>query len=189
MLNVISFVVLYGNAIQAFIDIGIVGNFRNRLIEGKIYKIFRFQVVECKAGYNAIPSEYIIKLNSSTVMDEVCDDTLKIPRHYFMFAMLEQIKDRKEKDPTLTDIIGLLMSVSEAYDIQRSTGEGTFKIIDTFVKLLSGDIIRVCLWEGQMDLLRVDYIRELDRKPVIVVVGSSVRNYLCVPLFFVDKFS
>ncbi|OMP07328.1 Nucleic acid-binding protein [Corchorus olitorius] len=113
-----------GNVIQAIIETGIVSRFRKALIEGKVFKIFRFQVVECKSGYNSVPSEYIINFNSSTVMEEVFVGIDSFPRHHF-----------------------------------------------------SGEIIRVCLWEGQMDLLCMESVKSLNRKPAILIAGCVVKDF------------
>ncbi|OMO62892.1 Nucleic acid-binding protein [Corchorus olitorius] len=169
-----------GNAIQAFIYSGIISRFRGRLIEGRVFKIYRFQVAECKSGYNPVPSEYIINFNSSTVMEEVSLDVDNYPRHYFRFATMDEISGRGDKHPTLTDVIGLLMTVVDESSVSVAHGGGSAAKRDVLVKLLGGEVIRVCFWQGQMDLLCVESIKSLSTKPVIVVAGLVVKEFVGV---------
>ncbi|OMO71467.1 hypothetical protein CCACVL1_18212 [Corchorus capsularis] len=43
--------------------------------------------------------------------------------------------------------------------------------------VLSGEIVRACFWQGQFDLLPVQFIRDLGKKPIIIVAGTIVKEY------------
>ncbi|OMO51073.1 Nucleic acid-binding protein [Corchorus capsularis] len=124
-----------GSAMQAVIPNGILRWFFERISEGGVYKILRFDTVECKLYFVVIPSTYIIYFSTTTHVEEVLESVHMYSRYFFRFASFEEICLRGDKEPVLTDVIGVLTHVGEKSTVERSSGHGKVDKIDIIFKL------------------------------------------------------
>ncbi|OMO54523.1 Nucleic acid-binding protein [Corchorus olitorius] len=129
-------------------------DFRPKIKEGHFYKITIFEVGHRnKKTHLAVPLETILVFNVSTVIEEITEGTSKFPPHHFRFADYHEIMARNEKLYYLTDIIGVLGSTTDVKAIELQNHQRTVDKRDIFLTLLSGDKIKITIWDPKiMDL-------------------------------------
>ncbi|GFP86242.1 hypothetical protein PHJA_000768000 [Phtheirospermum japonicum] len=124
-------------------------DFEDQLMEGNVYKINMFQVTKRKQSHNAVPLQKMLYLSSTTRIEQINDNLDKYPQHYFQFATMDDIIARTDREYFMTDVIGLLTSMTPISSIQISpkqvsaniTGQSSAKNLtvhkrDIFIKLL-----------------------------------------------------
>ncbi|GFP96797.1 replication protein a 70 kDa DNA-binding subunit c [Phtheirospermum japonicum] len=100
------------NAMHGTIPSEYSDEFEHQLIEGHVYKIRMFQVTKRKQSHNALPLDKMLYFSSTTEIQEIKDDIDRYPHHYFQFATMEDIVRRTERESFMTDVIGLLTSIT-----------------------------------------------------------------------------
>ncbi|OMO57944.1 Retrotransposon-like protein [Corchorus capsularis] len=130
-----------GSSMQAIRPKAISRRFSTKIVEGCVYKFTRFDIVVCRLSYLAMPSEYIIYLNSSTSLEEITESISRkftyfdYPRHFFRFATLEDLRARNEKSRILTDI-GVLTIIGSKTNVKRASGNSSTNRRDIMIKML-----------------------------------------------------
>ncbi|OMO50998.1 hypothetical protein COLO4_37850 [Corchorus olitorius] len=155
-----------GSAMEVVIPKGILRWFSGRISKGGVYKILRFETVECKLSFVAIPSTYVIYFSTSTHVEEVLESIHMYLRYFFRFSSFEEICSRSDKELVLTDVIGVLTHVGEKSTIERSSGHGMVDKIDIMIKLLRVEFM------GKSETRRLP--------PIIVYVGKSGIEERCL---------
>ncbi|OMO64422.1 Nucleic acid-binding protein [Corchorus olitorius] len=155
------------NAIQAVISREAMPDLEKKFVVGRVYKIMRFQTLVCKTGYNAIPSEFIVHFNGGTEFLEISENVERFPRYHFRFASMEQIRCRHERDPVLTDVIGMLVSAGQAGSVPLQSG-GSADKMDIYIRLASEDVLRITLWGSHIDSVN---------DPSILLTAAEAGNF------------
>ncbi|XP_017985318.1 PREDICTED: replication protein A 70 kDa DNA-binding subunit D [Theobroma cacao] len=109
-----------GNAIQAIIHKIHMKEFESILKEGHVYCISDFKVSKPKKSYNVISAPSAITITSKTKIVKASSSALSFQRHYFQFFEFEHLPHRYKINETLTDIIGLIISMSKVTAIYVS---------------------------------------------------------------------
>ncbi|XP_057453440.1 uncharacterized protein LOC130745283 [Lotus japonicus] len=85
--------------------------FQREIVEGNVYKVTHFTVVDNDGGYRATQHEYKVIFNSKTKLQiDQCD---MIPRHGLTLKDTSEVKITMGESDFLIDIIGLVTAVSE----------------------------------------------------------------------------
>ncbi|GFP94127.1 ATP-dependent DNA helicase pif4 [Phtheirospermum japonicum] len=137
------------NAMHGTIPSEYSADFEDHLMEGNVYKINMFQVTKRKQSHNVVPVQKMLYLSSTTRIEKINDDLDKYPQHYFQHATMDNIIARTDHEYFMTDVIGLLISVTPISSVQISpkqvsaniTGQSSAKTFtankrDIFIKLL-----------------------------------------------------
>ncbi|OMP11426.1 Nucleic acid-binding protein [Corchorus olitorius] len=115
-----------GFAMNGFIPPEIADLFRSLLQEGNIYGISIFEVgPRKKKKHLAVPSDDIIYFNISINIQRMVDEPLTFPYYYFSFVCFDELIRRNEHIFHLTDLIGILEGVTEAYSFVLANNKGT----------------------------------------------------------------
>ncbi|OMO60132.1 Nucleic acid-binding protein [Corchorus capsularis] len=121
----------------------------DKVVEGKVYKILHFEVLDRKKKYKSIPAEFTIYFNSSTKLIELTEGINKYPRYFLRFADMIEIRERSEKDPVFTDVIGMFVGYGEPIAISVS----------------------------HISHLNLAEFAAMAQKPIFVVAATTVREY------------
>ncbi|OMO70235.1 Nucleic acid-binding protein [Corchorus olitorius] len=149
-----------GSTMQAIMSKGVSRRFSAKIVEGCVYKFTRFDTVVCKLSYLAVPSKYIIYLNSSTSVEEITKSiNFDYPRHFFRFATLEDLRARNEKSRILTDVIGVLTAIGNEDKCQTD------------------DDIRVNFWGLHVGSIDEGYLMSRPSNPVMVITSGIVKEF------------
>ncbi|OMO54926.1 Nucleic acid-binding protein [Corchorus olitorius] len=168
---------LAGFAMHGTIPSDLADDFRSLFKEGKIYKIRIFEVgPRMKKTHIVVPLETLLFFNVSTMLDEVTDYIERIPGFYFNFASYDQVMQRNEKTYHMTDLIGILQGATDVKPIVLSNNRGSVDKRDIFFILLSGEKLKITLWDPKlMDLNITDVIR-LGYKPVLALGRIYIKD-------------
>ena len=86
---------IHGNIPEESIE-----NFKGKVTEGSVYKVWRFQVAPAKPTHNSVLRSHMLYFNEWTKLQEITEGIESIPRYYFDFA-----SSRNEKNPHLTGLV------------------------------------------------------------------------------------
>ncbi|OMO90310.1 Nucleic acid-binding protein [Corchorus olitorius] len=164
-----------GNAIHAIIPKEAMHHLRGKFAEGEVYKIVRFQVYDRKTSYKCVPGHNVLYFSSSTEFQKIitCGCWDKFPRYCFNFATINEIRARNEREPVLTDAVGLLTTIAPVTRVfVPSRGEDVDER-DIYVTLS-----RISFWENHIHRLDVDALLAMELKPVLAITATTVREYL-----------
>ncbi|OMP03963.1 Exostosin-like protein [Corchorus capsularis] len=103
--------------------------FEDMVREGDVYKICHFLVLDAKPSYNCVSSTYDIYFDTSTGLELITDDIDRFSRFWFRLASLDEINQRGEHDPVLTNVVGMLLSITEVIPVQKTSADLTDKKI------------------------------------------------------------
>ncbi|XP_057443854.1 uncharacterized protein LOC130736010 [Lotus japonicus] len=99
-----------GMRIEAVIRKGMIQKFKRLIVEGQVYKIVYFNVVENDGAYRASPHEFKIVFNGRTKVER--DQSDIIPLNSFYFKNSEEISATLGESDVLVDMIGLVTAIS-----------------------------------------------------------------------------
>ncbi|OMP08792.1 Nucleic acid-binding protein [Corchorus olitorius] len=122
----------------------------DKVVEGNVYKILHFKVLDLKKKYKSIPAE---------------------------FADMNEIRERSEKDPIFTDVIGMFVGYGELVAISVDSGTRMSDKVDVNLRLLSDEIHRVSFWVSHISHLNLAEFAAMPWKPIFVVAGTTVIVY------------
>ncbi|OMO89364.1 DNA helicase PIF1, ATP-dependent [Corchorus olitorius] len=165
-----------GHAIHAYMDSSLGKNFSTVLYEGCLYKISVFQVKGPKSSHNAVPGTNTLMIYWSTSIDEIHENVDRFPRHYFVFANFDNMRSRWKKDRVMTDAIGMLVGITRVCKIKVKKHDNEVNQITILLRLLSGDEVKVVLWNKFSAKLDVDALLKERPKPVMIIVGTTVKG-------------
>ncbi|EOY19660.1 Uncharacterized protein TCM_044826 [Theobroma cacao] len=83
------------------------------LEEGHVYCISDFKVSKLKKSYNVISAPCTITITLKTKIVKASSSVLSFQRHYFQFLEFEHLPRRYKINETLTNVIGLIISMSK----------------------------------------------------------------------------
>ncbi|OMO59924.1 Nucleic acid-binding protein [Corchorus olitorius] len=167
-----------GSSMHAIILQAVARFFGGKIVEGCVYKFTRFDTVNCRLSYLAVPSDYIIYFNSSTSVEEITESiNFDYPRYCFRFASMEDLRARNEKDRVLTDIVGMLTVIGSRTSVNRASGNSSTERRDILIKLLSDDDIRVNFWGLHVGDVDEEFLMTRPSNPVMVITAGIVKEY------------
>ncbi|OMO65293.1 Nucleic acid-binding protein [Corchorus olitorius] len=113
--------------------------------------------------------------------EEITEGTSKFPPRHFRFTDYHEIMARNEKLYYLTDIIGVLGSATDVKAIELQNNQGTVDKRDIFLTLLSGDKIKITIWDPKIMDLNITGIIRLEYKPVLALAGIYIKDGTNIP--------
>ncbi|VFQ64381.1 unnamed protein product [Cuscuta campestris] len=85
--------------------------FRNSIVEGIVYYIKNFAVVDNKNRYRVVgDNKVMIQLYANSTVKRLPDDTSNIPMHRFDLLPFDMVETRMNQEYILTDVVGHICS-------------------------------------------------------------------------------
>ncbi|OMO75740.1 Nucleic acid-binding protein [Corchorus capsularis] len=122
-IGLIFLMFFYGDVMRVDIPLDIFEELGIVMSQGHVYRFLRFQVVPSKEQYRWVKSDYDIHFNGSTDLEPVTEGVDKYPRYWFSLATVEQINMRGKFELVLTNVAGMLLSLTDVTEVYKSTGE------------------------------------------------------------------
>ncbi|OMP08532.1 Nucleic acid-binding protein [Corchorus olitorius] len=119
----------------------------------------------------------VLFFNVATEIEEKSGEPTGFPQYHFSFVSYTDIKYKGRDSRHLTDVIGQLDAVTNVTLIDLPNNKGSVFKSDLFLILLTGQKIRIRIWNPRSDDLDMTTIICLPYKPIIVVAGLQVRQY------------
>uniref|UniRef100_A0A1J3F4X7 Replication protein A 70 kDa DNA-binding subunit B/D first OB fold domain-containing protein n=1 Tax=Noccaea caerulescens TaxID=107243 RepID=A0A1J3F4X7_NOCCA len=135
-------------AIQASIHPRRLHKFRNKLEEGKLFKISVFDVKKNQHNYRLSDNAYKIYFSDKTAMDEVESDKYSIPTEYFRIRPFKDIEVLADKGESLPDVVVQISSIRTIDKLanMKSPPKKTFNLVLTCT-FDSGESAFISVWE------------------------------------------
>ncbi|OMP08274.1 Nucleic acid-binding protein [Corchorus olitorius] len=162
-----------GSTMQAIFPKAVTRWFTGKIVEGCVYKFTRFDTVNCRLSYLAIPSDYIIYFNSSTVVEEISESIkFDYPRYFFRFAVMEDLRARNEKN-----VVGMLTIIGSKTSVDRASGNSSMDRRDVMIKLLRFGILYMRIIGLHVSSIDEEFLMSRPSNPVMVITGGIVKEY------------
>ncbi|XP_038701879.1 replication protein A 70 kDa DNA-binding subunit D-like [Tripterygium wilfordii] len=146
--------------------------FREKLHEGKLYKIKNFRVVVSKVNYKPVDGKYTIVFMPNTSLEELPKDRGEpIDKHKFCFQSYEELVNRPNHHVVLSDVIGLLTGVGDIEPI--STQGSMMEKLDLQLQLDGKFEIKITLWNDKAQSF-MSLLKGTKEQPYIVIVTSTI---------------
>ncbi|XP_039140380.1 replication factor A protein 1-like [Dioscorea cayenensis subsp. rotundata] len=151
--------------------------FQEKLIEGSVYKIAKFQVVRPNIRYLSTTREFAILFSSITQLALIPDDPTPYPRYHFEFLDREKMAPQANSDKYLIDAIGTLMSIGPIQNVQLTKYEKIVEKRDVILKEASGDELKITVWESTFPQLNANKLLQIRPNPVLLFVGTIIKTF------------
>ncbi|KAM3248398.1 hypothetical protein P3L10_010167 [Capsicum annuum] len=102
-----------GNLAHAIVRKNHVSRFKHKLIEGSLFIIKNFKVVESSGVYRPVENSLKIIFFPSTVIKSLSEDIVHIPMNGFHFIKPESIESRVNNNTLLSDVVGCLYRIGD----------------------------------------------------------------------------
>ncbi|MCD7451450.1 hypothetical protein HAX54_011958 [Datura stramonium] len=109
-----------GNLMHGTIRRNQVQRFKDKLIEGSLFTIKNFKVVEAIGRCKPVENSLALIFIASTVISNLSEDIVHIPINGFQFIKPTMIDSRVNNDEVLSDVVGCLYGIG-GMEIPRST--------------------------------------------------------------------
>ncbi|KAJ1256523.1 hypothetical protein BS78_K009400 [Paspalum vaginatum] len=168
-----------GNSMYGEIPIEEVERKSPLLEEGGVYVIRRFRVSNAKATFMPMPGNYIIEFTYYTLIEPVVDNAVSIPHLVYHLTPFGDLAQRAGIYSRFTDIIGVLVEVSETKVVHPSGKAVPTITRDITIRDLSYSEMKVTLWGNRASAFTLDGVYDPNEaKPIIVLlVGTLAKNY------------
>ncbi|WCJ18743.1 hypothetical protein M5689_001072 [Euphorbia peplus] len=166
-----------GSSIQCTIPDQISETFRKQLLEGNIYHISGFNVIEARKVYRISTHPYRIRLPENAFVKEINEPNSNIPYDTFNFIDLSSVMERVSSVDFLCDTFGQAIRVGR---IQQKRIDPQIKNLRTiFAQDTDGFEVEFTLWEESASTFPIDDVLSVAAtKPVtIAFVGMIVKPY------------
>ncbi|XP_057426382.1 uncharacterized protein LOC130719789 [Lotus japonicus] len=161
-----------GNKIEANIKKYLMSKFEREIVEGNVYKVNCFSVVDNNGEYRATDHEYKIIFNSKTKLQiDQCDT---IPMLGLSFKDTSEVKMTMGESDFLIDIIGFVTGVSEEQQFPKSgrvTRKLEMEITDDKGK------IKMAVFGKYVDIVKGFLAVDGVGLPVIIVQFAKIKTY------------
>ncbi|XP_038721806.1 uncharacterized protein LOC120013903 [Tripterygium wilfordii] len=166
-----------GMTMQATIKKNTASDLRAQLIEGDIYCIMNFVVVQSNKKYRICESEQMIRLGKWTRVQQLTLAQHLIPVDAFKFIEHGLLMDRVNDDTSLTDFIGKLVSVTELSKIPINGRVSEKK--NLIIQDKEMNEVNVTIWGDIAYGLDEQRVKEESKEGAIIMILTSmtVRRY------------
>ncbi|XVF50598.1 hypothetical protein PTKIN_Ptkin04bG0114400 [Pterospermum kingtungense] len=151
-------------------------SFDSNIKEGNIYKISDFTVTRPKHSFNAVSAPCTITISRRTKFTELHMAEDKIPLYYFDFTDFEQLQPRTKNNFILTDIIGLVTSVSKITKIYVSNNPEQVPKRNIELKNTRGFTLTATLW-GNCASCVDDSLIGLKTQLILILTSTTVSEF------------
>ncbi|XVF50691.1 hypothetical protein PTKIN_Ptkin04bG0122700 [Pterospermum kingtungense] len=165
-----------GTALQASMNKTESDSFDYNIKEGCIYIISKFKVTKRKLTFNAISAPYMITISRDTLFAETEMNDHIFLAHYFEFAKFEDPQPRSKNNHILTDVIGLIVSISRISKIYVSNNPEQVPRRIVHLKNLRGQTITATLW-GDFALSIDDQLMSQQTNQILILAGVIVNEF------------
>ncbi|CAN8267428.1 unnamed protein product [Cochlearia groenlandica] len=154
----------------------VVDQFFDLIEVGNVYLITKGSLKPARKEYNHLPNDYEIHLDSASTIQRCYEDDAAIPRNKFHFRPICDIEGMESN--SITDLIGIVSSISPTQDIMRKNGAETKKRA-LQLKDMSGRSVEVTMWgnfcnaEGQ----RLQSLCDSGVFPVLAVKAGRIGEF------------
>ncbi|OMO54153.1 hypothetical protein CCACVL1_28011 [Corchorus capsularis] len=142
---------------RAIISKDLLDDFDHVIRKGHVYKVVRFPVLPSRETYRCVNSHNELHFNSTTELEPISEGVNEFPRFWFSLASMDEINTRGPGHPLLTDVAGMLLSLTDVVKIEKSTGE-IKENKDIVIRLIGGHELTVNFWEHHIHKLVPDQL-------------------------------
>ncbi|CAF2142226.1 hypothetical protein HID58_006759 [Brassica napus] len=154
----------------------VVDMFFDMIVVGNVYLITKGSLKPARKEYNHLPNDYEIHLDNASTIQQCYEDDAAIPRNQFHFKDISAIESMESN--SITDVIGIVSSISPTGSIMRKNGtEAQKKALQ--LKDMSGRSVEVTMWgnfcnaEGQ----RLQSLCDSGVFPVLAVKAGRISEF------------
>ncbi|EOA14703.1 hypothetical protein CARUB_v10027980mg [Capsella rubella] len=153
----------------------VVDKFFDQIVVGNVYLISRGSLRPAQKNYNHLHNDYEIHLDSASTIQQ-CQDDATIPRYQFHFRNIGDIENMESN--SITDLIGIVSSISPTGSIMRKTGTEVQKRA-LQLKDMSGRSVELTMWgnfcnaEGQ----KLQNLCDSGVFPVLAVKAGRISEF------------
>ncbi|XP_060169962.1 replication protein A 70 kDa DNA-binding subunit B-like isoform X2 [Lycium barbarum] len=156
-----------GNLMHAIVRKSHVHRFKHKLIEGALFTIKNFKVVESCGGYRPVESSLKIIFFASTAIKKLSEDIGDIPINGFQFIKPDMIESRVHNNTILSDVVGCLYGVGDMESAGSKWKKRDIQIVTDYSAKS-----KITLWEEFGEQF-APYLYKKDSGPYIVIVTST----------------
>ncbi|CAN7043395.1 unnamed protein product [Brassica rapa subsp. trilocularis] len=154
----------------------VVDMFFDMIVVGNVYLITKGNLKPARKEYNHLPNDYEIHLDNASTIQQCYEDDATIPRNQFHFKDISAIESMESN--SITDVIGIVSSISPTGSIMRKNGtEAQKRALQ--LKDMSGRSVEVTMWgnfcnaEGQ----RLQSLCDSGVFPVLAVKAGRISEF------------
>ncbi|CAH8390278.1 unnamed protein product [Eruca vesicaria subsp. sativa] len=154
----------------------VVDKFFDMIVAGNVYLITKGNLKPARKEYNHLPNDYEIHLDNASTIQQCYEDDAAIPRNQFHFREICAIESMESN--SITDVIGIVSSISPTGSIMRKNGtEAQKRALQ--LKDMSGRSVEVTMWgnfcnaEGQ----RLQSLCDSGVFPVLAVKAGRISEF------------
>ncbi|WZY78178.1 hypothetical protein YC2023_024562 [Brassica napus] len=154
----------------------VVDMFFDMIVVGNVYLITKGNLKPARKEYNHLPNDYEIHLDNASTIQQCYEDDNAIPRNQFHFKDISAIESMESN--SITDVIGIVSSISPTGSIMRKNGtEAQKRALQ--LKDMSGRSVEVTMWgnfcnaEGQ----RLQSLCDSGVFPVLAVKAGRISEF------------
>ncbi|OMO86790.1 Nucleic acid-binding protein [Corchorus olitorius] len=150
--------------------------FRPIITEGYLYQNTAFRVVVPEIENIATQTTYIMVFNAETIIQQVPDRIELYNRYYFNFNFDTRLEDQWIWERNLSDVIGIIRSISMTSHLKFPRGIQTSKH-DLHLISLNGKELKSTLWEPFYNEIDIPKIMNTTPRSAVIFSGMKVRYF------------
>ncbi|KAK1650858.1 hypothetical protein QYE76_068663 [Lolium multiflorum] len=102
-----------GNTIEGSLLEKRMEQFKDKLEEGKVYKLESFMVVDPRPNYRATDHCYRLRISQNTKINEILPEPENFPLYAYDAKSFDDVRPRVDKPDILSDVVGVVTMVSD----------------------------------------------------------------------------
>ncbi|XVF55778.1 hypothetical protein PTKIN_Ptkin06aG0064600 [Pterospermum kingtungense] len=165
-----------GTVLQASMTKTHSDSFDSNIKEGSIYVISNFKVTRPKPSFNVISAPYMITISRETLFVQIELNDLIIPAYHFEFAEFDTLQSRAKNNYILTDVIGLITSISKLSKVYVSNNPKQVARRIVQLKNLRGEMMTATLW-GDFALIVDDQLIGQGTNRILILAAATVNEF------------
>ncbi|VFQ80662.1 unnamed protein product [Cuscuta campestris] len=166
-----------GSYIHGSIKGNLVHLFRDVIVEGEIYSIANFEIVDNRTRFRVVgDNKHMIQINAESTVRPAPGQLPNIAMHRFDLLDFDKVPMRKGLDYILTDVVGQVCSEGEVTN--KNVYDRTVKSLMLELQDLRGAKMRITLWGKTVDEYTTQKATILGSVIVGVFTSNLVKEYM-----------